>query len=416
LFFVQEFSTGYKIIIPKLKTVKVKDCWDKTLIHKSPALIITINLLNYLYYMKIICTQENLKSGLFTVGRIISSSNTLPVLNSVHMKTENGLLKISSTNLEIAITTNIRCKVEEDGGFTVFCKTVNDLVSNLPNKNISLHSEAGEVVIETENYKTSIKTLPSEDFPIIPDIEKGETFSIDAQKFKQALEQVVFASASNQTQPEIAGVLLNREQGVLKIAATDRYRLAEKTITLDKAGSGSQAIIVPQKTLVELQRIIGSQSGNVEFTVNETQAVFEFNETKVISRLIDGQYPDYTQIIPTSFNTTVVTKKQELVSALKAGAIFSQNNNSVKFSFDPTTQKLVLSTESQDLGKSVVEIPSQVEGQAGGLVLNHHYLLDCLSNIGTENVVIKIVDDNSPSLMLPENQNDYLYLVMPIKI
>lgn len=365
--------------------------------------------------MKVVCTQENLKTGLLTVGRIISTSSSLPILSNVLIKTENGLLKISSTNLEIGITTQTRCKIEEEGEITVLCKTITDLVANLPNKNIILTSSAGGVDIETENYHSSIKTLPAEDFPLIPKIENGAGFSIDAQELKKALEQVVFAAATNQTQPEITGVFLSVDSENLKIVATDRYRLAEKKIPMEKKTATNQEVIVPQKTLVELGRIIGVQKGQVEAILNESQISLQFNDTHIISRLVDGQYPDYKQIIPTSFNTTVIAERLALIGALKTGGIFSQNNNSVKFSYNSDQQKLVLTAESQDLGKSVVEVGSQIEGPGGELVLNYHYLLDCLASTETERVIIKIVNDSSPSLILPEGKDDYMYLVMPIK-
>src|SRR6185369_11164170 len=138
-------------------------------------------------------------------------------------------------------------------------------------------------------------------------------------------------------------------------------------------------------------------------------------DTNIISRLVDGQYPPYQDIVPASFNTTITTEKSALVSALKAGSIFSQNNNSVKFEYNAQKEKLVLSTESSELGKSVVELPSHIEGASGSLILNHHYLLDCLSSIESPNVIMKIVDNNTASILYPEGKNDYMYLVMPIK-
>ncbi|HYV33380.1 MAG TPA: DNA polymerase III subunit beta, partial [Candidatus Limnocylindria bacterium] len=182
--------------------------------------------------MKIICTQENLKSGLATVGRIISSTNTLPILNNLLIKTENGLLKISSTNLEIAITTTVRCKIEEDGGVTVTSKTLVDLVNNLPNKNITFQTKENELLIETENYHTSVKTLPMEEFPLIPTVEGKNTLNLDSQELKKALDQVVFAASTNQTQPEMSGILFSKSSGELRVAATDRYRLAERKMVL----------------------------------------------------------------------------------------------------------------------------------------------------------------------------------------
>ncbi len=365
--------------------------------------------------MKVVCTQENLKSGLLTVGRIISSSTTLPILNNILIKTENGSLKISSTNLEIAITTHIRCKIEEEGEVTVLSKTITELVNTLPNKNITLQTQNNQLSIEAENYHTSIKTLPAEEFPLIPEVEGKGNLKIEAQEFKAGIDQVVFAVSTNQTQPEIAGVLFSFGDKVLKIAATDRYRLAEKKITLGEKRQTEQEIIVPQKTVLELSRIIANQKGEVEMVFGETQIAISFLGTQIISRVIDGQYPDYEQIIPKSFATTVVTEKLGLINALRAAGIFSQSTHSVKLEFNAEKEKLTLTTEAQDLGKSTVELGAKIEGGSGAVILNHHYVLDCLNSIQSSNVIIKIIDDSSPSLILPEGQDDYIYLVMPIK-
>lgn len=365
--------------------------------------------------MKIICTQENLKSSLAIVGRIISSSNTLPILNNLLLKTENGILKISSTNLEIAITNSVRCKVEEEGGLTVASKTLIDLINNLPNKNINITSKENQLFIESENYHTNIKTLPADEFPLIPEVEGKNPLSLDAQELKTALDQVVFAASTNQTQPEISGVLFAGDPEGLRLAATDRYRLAERKITATVKSGPYPEVIIPQKTCLELSRIIGNQKGLVEMQFSETQAAISFNETQIISRLVDGQYPDYRQIIPAGFLTTTVTEKNPLVNALRAASVFGQNSNSVNVEFLSDKQQIVLTAESPDLGKSSVELPAKIEGKGGSLVLNYHYLLDCLTGINSANIIVKTVDDNSPSLVVPEDKNDYIYLVMPIK-
>jgi len=365
--------------------------------------------------MKVICTQENLKTGMLSVGRIISSSVSLPILSNVLLKTENGLLKISSTNLEIAVTTYVRCKVEEEGSVTVGCKTLTDLVGSLPNKNICLETRENNVLLEAENYHTSIKTLPADEFPLIPEVENSKNFSFSGQELKQALTQVVFAVSTNQTQPEISGVLFKTEGSILKIAATDRYRLAEKKLKLSESLNLPHNLILPQKTIIELSRNIGNQDGQVQAAVNETQISFTLNNTQIVSRLIDGEYPPYEQIIPSEFTTTVITNRQALINGLRAGGVFSQNNSSVKIEYNNDSQALVLHAESGELGKSVVDIPSQVEGEKGSLVVNFHYLLECLANLDSENVVMRITSDSSPSLLSPEGDNSYLYLVMPIK-
>ena len=373
-------------------------------------------LLKYLKtFMKVICTQENLKAGLVIVGRIISSSNTLPILNNLLLKTENGTLKISSTNLEIAIITNTRCKTEEEGAVTVISKTFSDLINSLPNQNIILEGKENELFIETDNHHNKIKTLPPEEFPIIPSVENGTTLVLNSQDLKQAVDQVFFAASTNQTQPEISGVLFAWDDKGLRIVATDRYRLAEKKMVLAQKPPSSQEVIVPQRTIAELSRIIGNQKGNVEMVFSQNQCSINFNETQIISRLVDGQYPDYQQIIPTSFSTNLATEKTSLINALRTVSVFSQNNNSVKAQILPVKQQLVLTAESSDLGKSQVELAAKAEGGEVSLILNYHYLLDALSSIDSKNVIIKTIDDSSPCLLVPEETNDYTYLVMPIK-
>lgn len=366
--------------------------------------------------MNIICTQENLKAGLLTVGRIISPSNTLPILSNILLKTENGLLKIFSTNLEIAISTHIRCKVEEEGEITVFSKTFTDLVANLPNTNISLKTVQGELLVETEHYHTSIKTMPADEFPLIPEPEGVTPVMVPAQDLKNSISEVVFAVSTNQTQPEISGVFMELEKNELILAATDRYRLAEKKITLPKPAGFSKQCIVPQKTMVEISRLIGIQENDIELVVSDSQLVCRTENAQVISRLIDGQYPPYRDIIPQEFLTTIHTSKQGLVNALKAVGIFSQNSNSIKLEYDKEKQVLTITSQSQDIGSSIVDLPSEVEGGSGELLLNHKYILDALANMESQNVIIKIINDTSPTVIIPEGKTDYLCLVMPIKI
>ncbi len=365
--------------------------------------------------MNIICTQENLKNGLLTVGRIISPNNTLPILNNILLKTENGLLKISSTNLEVAVSTHIRCKVEKEGGVTVLAKTITELVSNLPNTNIKLKIKNDELLVETEQYHTKIKTMSAEEFPVIPEPEDTVLVQVPAESLKNTISQVLFAASTNQTQPEISGVYMELGGDVLTLAATDRYRLAEKKITITKNNHEHQCI-VPQKTMAEIQRLIANQTQDVELLFGASQIVCRLENAQIVSRLIDGSYPPYRDIIPNEFFTTIHTKKQALTSALKTGSIFSQGNNSVRLQYSTEKQVLTIVSESQDLGGSVVELPSLVEGESGELLLNHKYMIDALSNMESENIVVKIINDSSPTVIVPENANDYLCLVMPIKI
>lgn len=365
--------------------------------------------------MKIICTQENLRGGLATVARIISPTNTLPVLNNLLLKTENGLLKISSTNLEVGISTEIRCKIEEEGAVTVFSKTFTELITNLPSTNITLTSHGGTLTVDTDLNHSSLKTLPAEEFPLIPEIEGQQKFTVNSQLFKVAVEEVAFAASTNQTQPEISGVLLTGEGKELKLVATDRYRLAEKKLTLPSSLTNPIQVIIPHKTIAEIARIISHQEEQLEVTIGETQIGFIINQTKVVSRLIDGQYPPYQAIIPSQFRTEAVAQRQPLLSALRAGSIFSQSNNSVKLAFNPSNNELQVTAESDELGTSLVQIPAEVSGESGELLLNHRYLQECLSTIDSETITLKVNDSSSPAIITPQKESSYLYLVMPIK-
>lgn len=365
--------------------------------------------------MNIICTQENLKAGILTTGRIISPSSSLPILSNLLLKTENGLLKISSTNLEIGVVTRVRCKIEEEGEIAVSSKTLTELVNNLPNQNISLVTEKGEMKIFGGGVNAVVKTIGAEEFPIIPEVENGGSFQIEAEDLKLALEQVLFAASTNQTQAEISGVLFAVEKQQLRVVATDRYRLAEKTLGLKSQNCPDSQFIIPHRTLSEVYRIASGFKKPIEVVFNETQGVFKIQDTEIITRLVDGQYPDYKQLIPTEFNAEVLVSREKLLGAIKVAGIFSQNGNSVKLSFGSSLGGLRVATESQDLGKSDVLVEAEVSGGGGELILNHRYISDCLNNLSEERVVIKITSDSAPSLIVPEKNRDYVYLVMPIK-
>ena len=362
--------------------------------------------------MKLICTQENLKIGLGNASKIISSINTLPILNNLLLKTENGQLKISSTNLELAINTQIRCRVENEGQTTVVAKTLNELVNNLPNNNLTLEHKNNELNIQAENQVFKIRTLPAEEFPFIPQPPNNNPVIIEGENLRTAINQVGFSASNNQTQPEISGIYFSLKGGEVRLAATDRYRLAEKVIK----GEGLGEVIIPQKCAHEVARILSTQPEKTEVLINENKIFFTIGQTQIISRLVEGQYPDYKNIIPETFNTTITLEKDKLYSALKPSALFSQNSSSVKIDYSQEKQKVTVSSEAQDLGSGWVEITSKVEGGSGSLLLNFRYVLDFLTQASGEKVVIKVVNDSSPAVFSVEGQSDYLYLVMPIKI
>ncbi len=363
--------------------------------------------------MKIISTQENLKNGLQIVSRVVGSSSTLPILNNVMLETENGLLKISGTNLETGISTYIRCAIEEEGGICVGVKTITDLINSFPSENITIETGELETAITTDNSNVKIKHLSTEDFPLIPKIEDSSVVKMSAPELKTALDQVIFASSTSETQPEISGILFWFGGESVLITATDRYRLAEKKISYQ--GSIDYKIIIPHRSAQEISRLLTGLTGDIELNITTTQLAFNLENTYIVTRLIDGNYPDYQQIIPDSSNTTIIFDRNDLVSALKTSSVFSRGSGSITVNYDSDKNAMQLNSVSHDLGESKVDVPCRISGPAGELVVNYRYLSDFLNNLSSDTLVMKVIDENEPITFVPENDNSYLYLVMPIK-
>ncbi|MBU6447284.1 DNA polymerase III subunit beta [Patescibacteria group bacterium] len=364
--------------------------------------------------MKIVCTHENLKKGLNITSRISNGSTTLPVLNNVLLKTDQGGLKISATNLEMGVNTWVRCKVEDEGSISVPAKTFTDLINNLPPDNITLEANDGHLFIHSNGYKTKIKGLSADEFPLIPQISEENGVTVSAGDLKDSIIQVAFAAAYSETQPEISGVLFSFEDSKLKLVATDRYRLAEKTMDINAAANRN--IIIPNRAIQELAKVLASAgSEQVSIYVSQNQAMFKAGETELTSRLIDGQYPDYKQIIPQEFNTEVQISTDDLASAMRTTGIFTQTGNNVNLEY-AAPDSLTVSAASGDIGESSVNVESKVSGSSGKIIFNHRYILDCLSAIGTKNVTFHIINESSPAVLKSADLPGYVYLVMPIKI
>lgn len=364
--------------------------------------------------MIIICTQENLRNGLQQVSRIVGTSQTLPILNNVLLQTENGQLKISATNLEMGMSTSVRCKIEKEGGVCIAAKVLLDLVNNLPNENITISVGEAETSVTTERYQTKIKHLPIEDFPSIPAIEDGSIVAITAADLKEVLDSVAFAASTSETQPEISGIAMKFENGKMTAVATDRYRLGEMSIPVQT--SEDRAIVVPQRSILELSRILTGVAGSVGLNISATQMALTVNDTYLVTRLIDGQYPEYTQIIPTESGSVITVEYKELLAALKTSGIFSRGAGSITMAYTPEKQNLQIMSASQGIGESVVDIPCQISGGPGSVILNFRYMLDLLANTSHNMINIHVIDDSRPVVFRPQDQANYLYLIMPIRL
>jgi len=366
--------------------------------------------------MKLICTQENLIKVLNIAEKIVGRNINLPILNNILLETDDGQLKISSTNLEIGLNYWMRGKIEKEGSLSVPAKIITNFVMNLPKKNIELEAKDNTLNLKCENYKAKIKGISAKEFPIIPKIEEEPSIILQSKEFKNAISQVISTTAVSETRPEITGIFIKTEIDKLTLVATDSYRLAEKKIQLKNPVEKSISVIVPKTTMNELIYIIGESQEPLKIAFSQNQILFNYSNVNLISRLIDGQYPDYQQIIPKSFKIKASVKTDELKNAVKIAGFFTNIQvNSIKLKFDPLNSKVEISAEAGEIGTSDSQIKAKIEGESIEIVFNYKYILDALNNILSNQVVLEMNDSSSPVLLKPEDDENYFYIIMPIK-
>ena len=373
--------------------------------------------------MKFISLQENLKRGLNIVGHVTVKNVNLPILNNILIKIENSNIEFIGTNLEIGIRHLVRGKIEREGQFTVDSKLISDYVNLLNNgEKVEIEEKNKELKIKSGNYKTKIKGEEAKDFPLIPTINEDTSYLLDIEEFKKSLAQVIFAVSNSENRVELTGVLFTFSEKKLNLAATDSYRLAEKEVKIkENYKKEDESVIVPAKTVQELLRILNNFDFNdidgvneIEITISDNQILFKFDSVSLISRLINGKYPDYKQIIPNKSITEALVNKTEFIRGVKAVSLFSKSGiNDITILL--LKNKISISSFSGASGESQVEINCNVEGDENEITINYRYLLDGLNNIDDENVLIKVLNNNTPCLIKPEKENNYLYIVMPIK-
>jgi len=283
--------------------------------------------------MTFISLQENLKQGLAIVSRVVSKNINLPILNNILFKVNKSNIELVATNLEMGITHQVRGKIDSEGEFTVDSKVITDYINLLPGDKVECEQDRMEIKIKCQNYKTKIHVQEASDFPLIPKVDKENFYSILADDLRNALGEVIFAVTNNETRLELSGVLLTFTKDNLTLVGTDSYRLAEKKIKIkSNYENPNNKVIIPARTLQELIRVLSGfkdddrleGAGEIKICLSDNQVLFIFGSTELVSRLINGSYPDYQQIIPLNYKTRVLINKNELMRAIKASAIFSK--------------------------------------------------------------------------------------------
>jgi DNA polymerase-3 subunit beta len=376
--------------------------------------------------MKLTVLQENLKRGLATVSHAVAGKSTLPVLSNVLLATDGGRLKLAATNLEVGITHWIGAQVFEAGAITIPAKLLADVVGGLPNDKVTLTLDARTQTVKVEcgRFVSNIKGIEADEFPTIPTIsDRDPAVRMPPELLREAIDQVAFAAATDDSRPVLAGVLVRlRDQRVI-LAAADGFRLATRTVQLSEPLAQSVEFIVPARALIELSRILGETEGNVGITVTPGggQALFHTENTELVSRLIDGKFPDFERIIPQQYTTRTILDTAELTKAVKLASYFATaSQNVVKLALAAGGQlepgKLVISANAAEVGDNTGEIDALVDGESGQIALNVKYLGDALSAIKTAQVALETQTSQSPGVFKPVGQEGYVHIIMPMSI
>lgn len=376
--------------------------------------------------MKLTCLQENLKRGLATVSHAVAGKSTLPVLSNVLLATDGGRLKLAATNLEVGITNWIGAQVQEEGAITVPAKLLVDVVSGLPNDKMTLTLDARTQTLKVEcgRFTSNIKGIEADEFPTIPTIaDKSPAASLSPDVLREVIDQVAFAAASDDSRPVLAGVLVRLHDNRLYMGAADGFRLATRTVALPEPVAQHVEFIVPARALSELSRIASDTSGPVTITVTPggSQVLFHTENTELVSRLIDGKFPDVERIIPAQYATRTILDTAELAKAVKLASYFaSSSQNVVKLTMEPGGElgpgRLVISSNAAEVGDNTGEIDGMVQGEGGQIALNVKYLAELLSAVKTAQIALETQTAQSPGVFKPVGQDGYIHIIMPMSI
>jgi DNA polymerase-3 subunit beta len=376
--------------------------------------------------MKLSCLQENLKRGLAIASHAVAGKSTLPVLSNVLLATDEGRLKIASTNLEIGLTCWIGAKIDEEGAVTVPAKLLADVVGGLPNDKISLSLDARTQTLNLKcaRFEANIKGIEADEFPVIPTIADREpTVAFPPDLLRETVDQVAFAAATDDTRPVLAGVLMRLKGTTATFAAADGFRLAVRTVELPEPVREPLEVIVPARALLELSRIIGDVEGNVEITVTPSggQILFHTESMDLVSRLIDGKFPDFERIIPSQSATRTVLDTQELSKAVKLASFFANASaNIVKLTMESGGElspgKLTISSNAAEVGNNQGALDGMIHGEGGQLALNVRFLAEAINAIKTPQIALETQTPQSPGVFKPVGADGYIHVVMPMTV
>jgi DNA polymerase-3 subunit beta len=374
--------------------------------------------------MKLTILKENLTKGLSLVERITGKNLVLPILNNVLLSTEKNFLKLTTTDLEIAISHWCLAKIEKEGELTIPVKIFSNFVSFINDQKLNLEVKSKTLFIVGKNYKTQIKGLDPKDFPIIPKIDESNWIEINPVPLIEGISQVVDFCSITQTRPELAGVYFNFAKDQVKIVATDSFRLAEKTLYFEKPQdlADGKTFILPKNAAREMINLFPDMSGKIKIYFSPNQIMFESQfpevenpQSRLISRLIEGEFPNYQEIIPKDYKTQLILNQNQFLNSVKSASLFSGRGNEVKISVEPKKEQIEIFAQDTELGETNVVVPSKIKGEKVSVCFNYKFLLEGINKIKTKEIILELNGEGGPGVIKSSEDSSFVYILMPIK-
>lgn len=377
--------------------------------------------------MKVIVQQQQLAHGVSVVSRAVTSRSTLPVLSNILVKTDEGRLRLSATNLELGISAWIGAKVSEEGGLTVPSRTFVDLVSNLPSEEVilSVDERTQSLNVKCGTLNTDIKGISAEEFPPMPTPDDDTAIPLNVENFKEMIQRVVFAASTEDTRPNLTGVHMSFQGDVLEMAATDGYRISISRAAIGHKPPQNLEALIPARALSELSRIAvnGDETLLMSFPAGRGQVIFHLKDAELVSQLIEGNFPNYTAIIPASFKTRTVLNTAQLLKACKQTEIIAREGSYIaRLDIQPEAgstssgPQLEISANSEQTGSSEVIVDASVDGVPLLISFNIRYLREALEVIKTANVLLETNAANTPGMLRPVGDDSFKHIIMPMNV
>ncbi len=365
--------------------------------------------------MKVSAARGDLLDAIAIVSRGLSSRSTLPILSSIMVIAEGDALILYSTDLEVSVRHSLGCRIDEEGTMVIPGKLLGDIVRSLPEAAVTISAQGPDHArVSCEQVEYDLRTLPADDFPRFPEVDPEKVTVLPVDTMSDVVRQVARAASRDETRPVLTGVLTVIGSGVLKMVATDSYRLAVREVGLEEPAEEVE-VVIPGKAVSEIPRLAGG-ADELRLGVSENQVVFEFGNTTFVSRRIEGRFPNYGQLIPSDTETKVTLPREELLEAAKRVSLLAQHNVPLRSSVDVEAATLTLSANTQDVGKVEENLMVQAEGEDIEIAFNAAFFIDGVASMGSEEVTFETVSPLKPGVLRSVGDEEYTYIIMPVRL